>query len=286
MRIRYGGRVDPHALGLLGLPEDVGDLVDRLEQLLGDGDVGRLLDVTRAVHAVPEQLVQIRELLEVLLGEEVRPQHHQVMLDLLGALLLDDDRAGAEVVIVGVVELLQRLQARKRLDLGLGGIVDAAVQVAVGMGRGGVGEKSMQHGLNLPFEGARATILCGSGHCAGSPSSRTRCARRCSPGDGLLALRGGAPRRGQLRVFRDPTLPSRWLVKRVGDVHGAGLERDIRGPLRQSAGAPGAVDSHEFGWVPAAGSYRVVWTVSTRRGSRRLMMRVRLRTGQNLRILI
>ena len=52
------------------------------------------------VHTVPEQLVQIRELLEVILGEEVGPQHHQVMLDLLGALLLDDDRAGAEVLIV------------------------------------------------------------------------------------------------------------------------------------------------------------------------------------------
>ena len=43
-----------------------------------------------------------------------------------------------------------------------------------------------------------------------------------SPGDGLLALRGGAPRRGQLRVFRDPTMPSRWLIKRVGGVQGAG----------------------------------------------------------------
>jgi len=43
-----------------------------------------------------------------------------------------------------------------------------------------------------------------------------------NPGDGLLALSGGAPRRGQLRVFPDPTLPSRWLVKRVGDVRGRG----------------------------------------------------------------
>ena len=76
------------------------DLVDGLEQLLGDGDVGRLLHVAGAVHTVPEQLVQVRELLEVILGEEVGPQHHQVMLDLFGALLLDDDRAGAEVVIV------------------------------------------------------------------------------------------------------------------------------------------------------------------------------------------
>jgi hypothetical protein len=81
-----------------------------------------------------------------------------------------------------------------------------------------------------------------------------------SPGDGLLALRGGDPRRGQLRVFPDPTLPSRWLVKRVGDVRGAGrsatFEARSDNPL-----APGVVDSRQFGWVPAAGSYRVLWTV-------------------------
>ena len=46
----------------------------------------------------------------------------------------------------------------------------------------------------------------------------------------------------------------------------------------------GAVDSHEFGWVPAAGSYRVVWTIRGR-DSRDRVMRVRLRTGPNLRIL-
>ena len=40
-----------------------------------------------------------------------------------------------------------------------------------------------------------------------------------SPGDGLLTLRDDNPRRGQLRVFRDPTMSSRWLVKRVGDVY-------------------------------------------------------------------
>ena len=42
------------------------------------------------------------------------------------------------------------------------------------------------------------------------------------PGDGLVALRGGEPRRGQLRLFPDPRRSTRWLVKRVGDVHGAG----------------------------------------------------------------
>ena len=81
-----------------------------------------------------------------------------------------------------------------------------------------------------------------------------------NPGDGVLALRGGDPRRGQLRVFPDPRLPSRWLVKRVGDVRGTG--RDAKFEARSDNPlAAGVVDSREFGWVPAAGSYRVVWTV-------------------------
>ena len=77
------------------------------------------------------------------------------------------------------------------------------------------------------------------------------------PGDGLIALRGGAPRRGQLRLFRDPTRSTRWLVKRVGDVYGNG-----RGAIFEARSdnpkAAGAVDSHEFGWISATGSYRVV----------------------------
>jgi hypothetical protein len=80
------------------------------------------------------------------------------------------------------------------------------------------------------------------------------------PGDGLLAVRGGTPRRGQLRVFPDPTLPSRWLVKRVGDVRGTGRSRQFEA-RSDNPQASGVVDSRQFGWVPAAGSYRVVWTV-------------------------
>ena len=85
------------------------------------------------------------------------------------------------------------------------------------------------------------------------------------PGDGLVALRGGAPRRGEYRLFRDPRLSTRWLVKRVGDVfdssHGTIFEA-----VSDNRHAPGAVDSAEFGWIPAAGTYRVVWTVPGRRG--------------------
>jgi hypothetical protein len=80
------------------------------------------------------------------------------------------------------------------------------------------------------------------------------------PGDGLLAVRGGAPRRGQLRVFRDPAVPSRWIVKRVGGVRGVGRAASFEA-RSDNPRAAGVVDSRQFGWVPVAGSYRVVWTV-------------------------
>jgi hypothetical protein len=85
-----------------------------------------------------------------------------------------------------------------------------------------------------------------------------------NPGDGLLALRGGVPLRGQLRVFPDPTLPSQWLVKRVGGVRGTGRSATFEA-CSDNPSAPGVVDSRQFGWVPAAGSYRVLWTVRGRR---------------------
>ena len=81
-------------------------------------------------------------------------------------------------------------------------------------------------------------------------------------GDGLLGLRGGRPRPGQIRVFPDPWSPSRWLVKRVGLVDGETFEA-----LSDNPRAPGAVDSREFGWVESRGSYRVIWTVRQRGAS-------------------
>jgi DNA-binding transcriptional LysR family regulator len=83
------------------------------------------------------------------------------------------------------------------------------------------------------------------------------------PGDGLVALSGGAPRRGQIRVFPDPTLPSRWLVKRVGGVRDAGPDVTFEA-CSDNPRAPGVVDSRQFGWVAAAGSYRVLWTIRSR----------------------
>ncbi|HNM85059.1 MAG: S26 family signal peptidase [Mycobacterium sp.] len=88
-----------------------------------------------------------------------------------------------------------------------------------------------------------------------------------APGDGLLAMRGGRPRQGQLRVFPDPTLPTRWLIKRVGGVRGTGRAMAFEAKS-DNVGAPGVVDSRQFGWVPAAGSYRVVWTVRSRTRAR------------------
>ena len=80
------------------------------------------------------------------------------------------------------------------------------------------------------------------------------------PGDGLLALRGSRPRHGELRVFPDPRSSSRYLVKRVGGVRSSVSGTEFEA-LSDNAGAPGATDSREFGWVPAAESYRVVWKV-------------------------
>lgn len=80
------------------------------------------------------------------------------------------------------------------------------------------------------------------------------------PGDGLLALRGGTPRKGQLRVFPDPRSSTRYLVKRVGAVRRSASGTAFEA-LSDNAGAPGVTDSREFGWVSAAKSYWVVWTV-------------------------
>ncbi|MGV0792063.1 S26 family signal peptidase [Mycolicibacterium sp. XJ1819] len=85
------------------------------------------------------------------------------------------------------------------------------------------------------------------------------------PGEVLVALRGGRIKRGQLRVFRDPRLSTRWLIKRVGDVYGEGPAA-IFEARSDNPGAAGAVDSHEFGWIAVAGSYRVVWPRRSDRG--------------------
>ncbi|EHB54989.1 putative phage repressor [Mycolicibacterium rhodesiae JS60] len=82
------------------------------------------------------------------------------------------------------------------------------------------------------------------------------------PGDGLLSVRCGKPRPGQLRVFPDPT-STRWLVKRVGEVRGRGGAAIFQA-CSDNPDAADVVDSRQLGWIQAAGSYRVVWTVRGR----------------------
>jgi phage repressor protein C with HTH and peptisase S24 domain len=81
-----------------------------------------------------------------------------------------------------------------------------------------------------------------------------------TPGDALLTVRDGRLRPGQLRVFRHPHKSTRWLVKRVGETYGSVFEARSDNPR-----APGASDSHDFGPVSAAGTYRVVWRFRSRR---------------------
>ena len=140
------GRVDAHLLALVGLPEDVGDLVDVRHELLAHRRVHGLLGLAGLVDRLPEQLVQLRELREVIRCEEIGPQHHQVMLGLFGALLFDRDAARPEDVVVAVVVFLCGLHDREGLDLGLGGVVHTAIEVAVRVGDGGVGEQLAEHG--------------------------------------------------------------------------------------------------------------------------------------------
>ena len=82
------------------------------------------------------------------------------------------------------------------------------------------------------------------------------------PGDGLLALRGGDPRSGQLRVFPRPD-DALALARQAGRLACRGAGSDAR--FEACSDNPGArrrrLTPDEFGWVPVSGSYRVVWTV-------------------------
>ncbi|PRC46969.1 S26 family signal peptidase [Mycobacterium sp. ITM-2017-0098] len=95
------------------------------------------------------------------------------------------------------------------------------------------------------------------------------------PGDGLVAFRGGRPRSGELRLFRHPQKSTLWLVKRVGEVYGTVFEARSDNPR-----APGASDSHDFGPVSAAGTYRVVWKVRRRASTGRSARERRAEPGR------
>src|SRR6266852_7154235 len=92
---------------LLGLPENLGDVLDLGEQGVGGGRVGAALGASGACElgGVVEQLVQLRVLLEVRWLEVVGPQHPLVVFDKVGALFLDVYLPGAEFG-VGVLLVL------------------------------------------------------------------------------------------------------------------------------------------------------------------------------------
>src|SRR5713226_4669623 len=93
---------------LLGLPEDLVDLLDLGEKLFRLGHVDAALGAGRAgeLGGLVEQRVQLRVLLEVRGLEVVGPQHPQVVLDQLGPLLLDLQRAGPEFRVRVLLVLL------------------------------------------------------------------------------------------------------------------------------------------------------------------------------------
>jgi hypothetical protein len=79
-----------------------------------------------------------------------------------------------------------------------------------------------------------------------------------APGDGLVAVRSGRARPGQLRCFEHPGRSGFWLVKRVGAV------RDGTFEARSDHDVPEVVDSRTFGDVAVHGSYRVLFRVPRR----------------------
>src|SRR5688500_7461149 len=125
--------VDPRLLGAAGRLPHLVDGVDHGEQLLRGARVEGLLDLRSLLGCLPESLVQVGVLIEVLGLEVVVPQDIEVVLHELGTLLLDVDAARAEVLVVAGVVLLDNAQARLGLDAGLFGVIHAARDVAVGV---------------------------------------------------------------------------------------------------------------------------------------------------------
>src|SRR5205814_1046983 len=120
-------------LGLLALPEDLVDLLDGLEQLVALLGVDAVLGLAGQLGGLPEVLVEFGVLLEVLGLEVVGPQHPEVVLAELSPLLLDEDGPLLEHLVIAVLELLGDGLRRLGLDAGLGRVVHAAGQVAVGV---------------------------------------------------------------------------------------------------------------------------------------------------------
>lgn len=78
-------------------------------------------------------------------------------------------------------------------------------------------------------------------------------------GDGLIAVRSRRVRRGQIRCFEHPDRPDFWLVKRVGEIRGRTFQA-----VSDNRSVP-TVDSRRLGFLPVAGSYRMLMRVPVRR---------------------
>src|SRR3954451_21034742 len=235
--------------GLLRLPEDLVDLGDLLQQLLGLARVDGALAArgTGELRRLVEQLVQVGVLLEVRRLEVVGPQHPQMVLHELGPLLLDEQRASAEDgVLVALVLLADRLH-RLGLDARLRRVVDAAGQVTVSRDGDARLEQSTQHVVLLRSR----CVLASDTIAVRSPLRRVlvtgpSMAPAIRHGDQLLvdvrAVRR-PPRPGDVVMVQLPDRPL--SVKRVVRVESDStlwLEGD--NPL-------GSTDSRDLGAVPA-----------------------------------
>src|SRR5436853_2011124 len=129
------GQAGGSGLCLLGRPEDLVDLRDLVQQLLGDGRVVGPLGVPCRLGRLPEQLVELWVALQVVGLEVVGPEHPQVVLDQVGPLFLDGDGPGPEVRVLGTRVLLHAGLDRLGFDAGLGRVVDPAWEVAVSVHR-------------------------------------------------------------------------------------------------------------------------------------------------------
>src|SRR4051794_22071536 len=244
-----GPAVTLGALSLLGLPEDLVDLRDLLEQLLGFAWVDGALAAGRAgqLRGLVEQLVQVRVLLEVRWLEVVGPQHPQVVLHELGALLLDDERASAEDGVLVALVLLADGLDRLRLDARLRRVVDAAGKVTVSRDGDARLKQSTQHVVLLRSR----CVLASDTIAVRSPLRRVlvtgpSMAPAIHHGDQLLVdvRRVRRPARaGDVIVVRLPERPL--SVKRVVRLEGGGevwVEGD--NPF-------GSTDSRDLGAVPS-----------------------------------
>src|SRR3954451_3806130 len=235
--------------GLLRLPEDLVDLGDLLQQLLGLAGVDGALAAGCAgqLRGLVEQLVQVGVLLEVRRLEVVGPQHPQVVLHELGPLLLDEQRPGAEDGVLVALVLLADGLDRLGLDARLRRVVDAAGQVTVSRDGDARLKQSTQHVVLLRSR----CVLASDTIAVRSPLRRV-----LVTGPAMApAIRHGDQLLVDVRPVRRPTrvgdvvvvrLPERPLsVKRVVRVEGSG------GVWVEGDNPFGSTDSRDLGAVPS-----------------------------------